>query len=123
MNLPDPRSSNPAPTEPDRRQHPRYTAQVQIEIRQEGSDVPMRLETTDLSRGGCYIQLMMALPLGARVQVTLWLGGYPVVIQGRVVTRHPQFGNGIMFLDFEGEGDQLLRRYLETITTWQIAEE
>ncbi|MGD0600200.1 MAG: PilZ domain-containing protein [Terriglobales bacterium] len=117
MNLPDPRSSNPAPTEPDRRQHPRYTVQVPIEIRQEDSDLPMRLETTDLSRGGCYIQLISALPLGARLQVTLWLGGYPVVIQGRVVTRHPQFGNGIMFLEFEGEGDQLLNRYLEAITT------
>src|ERR1017187_7297241 len=48
MNLLDPRSSNPAPTEPDRRQHPRYTVQVPIEIRQEDSDLPMRLETTDL---------------------------------------------------------------------------
>lgn len=117
MNLLDPRSSNPAPTEPDRRQHPRYTVHVQIELRQEGSDVPMRLETTDLSRSGCYIQLMMSLPLGVRVQATLWLGGCPVVIQGRVVTRHPQFGNGIMFLEFEGEGDQLLNRYLQAITT------
>ena len=117
MNLPDPRSSSPASTEPDRRQHPRYTAQVQIELRPEGSNVPMRLETTDLSRGGCYIQLMMSLALGVRVQATLWLGGYPIVIQGRVVTRHPQFGNGIMFLEFEGEGDQLLNRYLEAITT------
>src|ERR1039458_7980409 len=44
MNLLDPRSSNPAPTEPDRRQHPRYTVQVPIEIRQEDSDLPMRLE-------------------------------------------------------------------------------
>ena len=117
MNLPNPRSSNPAPTEPDRRQHPRYTVQVQIELRQEGSDLPMRLETTDLSRGGCYIQLISTLPLGVRVQATLWLGGYPVVIQGRVVTRHPKFGNGIMFLEFEGEGAQLLNRYLEAITT------
>ncbi len=117
MNLPDPRSSNPAPTEPDRRHHPRCTVQVQIEIRQEGSNVPMRLETTNLSRGGCYIQLITALPLGVRVQATLWLGGSPIVIQGRVVTRHPQFGNGIMFLDFEGEGDQLLNRYLQAITT------
>src|ERR1017187_5649390 len=85
MNLLDPRPSNPAPTEPDRRQHPRYTVQVPIEIRQEDSDLPMRLETTDLSRGGCYIQLISTLPLGARMHVTLWLGGYPVVIQGRVV--------------------------------------
>src|ERR1039457_6802260 len=103
MNLLDPRPSNSAPTEPDRRQ--------------EDSDLPIRLETTDLSRGGCYIQLISTLPLGARMHVTLWLGGYPVVIQGRVVTRHHQFGNGIMFLEFEGEGDQLLNRYLEAITT------
>ena len=117
MILPHAQSSTPASTEPDRRHHPRYTVQVQIEIRQEGGNFPMRLETTDLSRGGCYIQLIPALPLGVRVQVTLWLDGAPVAIQGRVVTRHPQFGNGIMFLDFEGEGDQLLNRYLQAITT------
>jgi len=117
MILPDAQSSTPTPTEPDRRRHPRYTVQVQIEILQEGNSHPMRLETTDLSRGGCYIQLVTALPLGARLQVTLWLDGAPVAIQGRVVTRHPQFGNGIMFLDFEGDGDQLLNRYLQAITT------
>ena len=117
MILPDAQSSTPTPTEPDRRRHPRYTVQVQVEIRQEGNNLPMRLETTDLSRGGCYIELITALPLCARVQLPLWLGGYPVAIQGRVVTRHPQFGNGIMFLDFEGEGDQLLNRYLQAITT------
>ncbi len=117
MILPHAQSSTHASTEPDRRHHPRYTVQVQVEIRQEGSNFPMRLETTDLSRGGCYIQLIPALPLGVRVQLTLWLGDAPVAIQGRVVTRHPQFGNGIMFLDFEGEGDQLLNRYLQAITT------
>jgi hypothetical protein len=33
------------------------------------------------------------------------------------VTRHPQFGNGIMFLEFEGGGERLLGRYLEAVTT------
>ena len=117
MNSPDAQPPAPAVTEPDRRHHPRYTVQVQIEIRQEGSDIPMRIETTDLSRGGCYIQLVTALPLGARLQVTLWLDGAPVAIQGRVVTRHPQFGNGIMFVEFEGQGEQLLTRYLDAIAT------
>jgi hypothetical protein len=100
-------------TEPDRRQFPRYNTQVQIEIRQEDSDVPMRLETTDLSRGGCYVQLLIPLSVGIRVRLTLWLDGYPAIISGLVVTRHPQFGNGIMFVDFEGEADQLLKRYLD----------
>jgi len=117
MNLPDAQPSNPAVPGPDRRHHPRYTVPVQIEIRQDGNDVPMRLETTDLSLGGCYIQLMIPLSVGIRVQATLWLDGYTIVIRGLVVTRHPQFGNGIMFVKIEGQGEQLLHRYLDAITT------
>jgi len=117
MNSPDAQPSTNTPTRRDRRLHPRYTLQVQIEIHQEGSEVPMRLETTDLSRGGCYIELIMPLALGVRVQVTLWLDGYPIVIHGLVVTRHPQFGNGIKFVDFEGQAEPLLIRYLDAIAT------
>ncbi len=40
-----------------------------------------------------------------------------LVIRGRVVTHHPQFGNGIMFVEFEGPAEQLLNRYLDAITT------
>jgi hypothetical protein len=106
-----------APHEPDRRLHPRYTVQVQIEILREDRDIPMRCETTDLSRGGCYIRLAVPLPVGIRLHATLWLDGCPIVIKGLVVTRHPDFGNGIMFVDIEGQGDTLLKRYLEAITT------
>lgn len=121
MDSPNMSSPNVQPstalTKNERRRYPRYTVQVQIEIHQEGSDVPMRLETTDLSRGGCYIQLIMPLPVGVRVQATLWLADYPIVVRGRVVTRHPQFGNGIMFVDFEGQAEVILNRYLDAITT------
>jgi len=99
----------------DRRQNPRYTVQVPIEIHPEGSVVPTRLETTDLSRGGCYIQAITPLPVGIRVQATLWLADDPIVIRGRIVTRHPQFGNGIMFVDFEDRGEVVLNRYLDAI--------
>ena len=115
MNLLNVESSTTALTRNDRRRYPRYTVEVQIEIHEEGSDVPTRLETTDLSRGGCYIQLLMPLSVGIRVQATLWLADYAIVVRGCVVTRHPQFGNGIMFLDFEGQGEVLLNRYLDAI--------
>ncbi len=100
----------------DRRAHPRLALQVQMELRKEGEDVPFRLETTDLSKGGCYIQLMMTMPVGTNVNVTLWLNDTPVRLRGRVVTQHPQFGNGIMFLEFQGNGKQLLERYLDALT-------
>ena len=101
---------------PDRRQNPRFTVQIPIDLRQEHSDASQRLETTDLSRGGCYVHLIQTLALATYVQVTLWLDSNPVLIRGRVVTRHPQFGNGIMFLDLEGPSEQLLARYLNAIT-------
>jgi c-di-GMP-binding flagellar brake protein YcgR len=99
----------------ERRHYPRYSVQVPIEIHQEGSNVPMRMQTTDLSRGGCYVQLMIPLSVGLRVHVTLWLDDCPVVIHGLVVTRHPEYGNGIMFVDIEGSGESALSRYLDGI--------
>ena len=117
MNVPEQQPSASPLAHPERRRYPRYTVQVQIELRQEGNDLLMRLETTDLSRNGCYVQLLNPLSVGLRIQATLWLDGYPVVIRGRVVTRHPQFGNGIMFLEFEAEAEQKLSRYLEAIAT------
>jgi hypothetical protein len=117
MYWPELQPSTADAAQPDRRRFPRYTVQVQIEIHEENNDVPMRLETTDLSRGGCYVELLMPLPIGANVRATLWLTGCPIVVRGRVVTRHPQFGNGIMFLEFEADGEKLLHHYLDTIIT------
>jgi hypothetical protein len=100
---------------PDRRRDPRHSVQVQIELREDGSDVPIRMNTTDLSRGGCYLELMMPLPVGTYVTATLWLSNCSVRMRGRVVTRHPQFGNGIKFLEFEDNGGKLPALYLDAI--------
>jgi hypothetical protein len=117
MDSPNLQPATVALTECDRRLHPRYTVQVQIELRLEGNDVPMRLATTDLSRAGCYIELMMPLSVGTHLQATLWLDGHPIVIQGRVITCHPQYGNGMMFEKFEGQAEQFLQQYLDAIVT------
>ena len=117
MDSPNLQPATVALTERDRRLHPRYTVQVQIELRLEGNVVPMGLATTDLSRAGCYIELMMPLSVGTHLQATLWLDGHPIVIQGRVITCHPQYGNGMMFEKFEGQAEQFLQQYLDAIVT------
>jgi len=98
------------------RRHARYTVHVPIEILMEDREIPARFETTDLSQGRCYIRLAVPLPVGIRLHATLWLDGYLIVTRGLIVTRHPEFGNGIMFVDFEGPGEALLKRYLDGIT-------
>jgi hypothetical protein len=60
---------------------------------------------------------MMPLSVGTRPQDTLWLDGHPIVIQGRVITCHPQYGNGMMSEKFEGQAEQFLQPYLDAIVT------
>jgi hypothetical protein len=112
MSQPDKQPPDPAVAQDERRVHPRHSVQVQLELKQEGSDVPMRLTTSDLSRNGCYVEMIAPLSVGIRVQATLWLGEERVRVRGCVVTRHPQYGNGIMFLVFEDNGQQILRTFL-----------
>ena len=82
----------------------------------EGSDVPMRLQTTDISRNGCYIETRMPCSVGTKIEAKFWLGETRIQVRGRIVTSHPQYGNGIMFLSFDGDGEPRLREFLESQT-------
>lgn len=100
---------------PERRRFARYTIRLPIELRIEGNDIPLRLETTDLSRNGCYVETNMPLSVATRIQAKLWLDGIPLITRGRVVTSHPHYGNGIMFLDYEGDAEQRLHAFLDSL--------
>jgi len=104
-----------AGTPPERRVYPRYALHLPLELRMEGSDVPMRLETADISCNGCYIETRMPCPVGTKIEARLWLGETRIIARGRIVTSHPQFGNGIMFLSFDGDGEQRLRGFLDSV--------
>lgn len=101
----------------ERRRDPRYSVQVPIELQVEDGDTIFSAETTDLSRNGCYIRLRNPLPIALRIRATLWLDTVPIQIAGRIVTRHPDFGNGIMFLKMQDRDKQALATYLGTLTS------
>lgn len=103
----------PSILQAERRRHPRTQVAVQIEIRPQGIDIPMRLETSDLSIGGCYVEMAMTLDVGTRLDIILWLQGQKICTRGVVVTRHPQFGNGIEFAGMFSQDEQRLREFLE----------
>ena len=54
--------------------------------------------------------------VGLSARLTLVLDEDQITIKGRVITRHPQFGNGIMFLKFDGDGEVRLRIFLNALT-------
>ena len=77
--------------------------------------MPLRMQTNRLEPRGLLCAADDDLHIGTYVNATLWLAELAVHVRGRIVTRHPQFGNGIMFLEFKDKGVQLLARYLDTI--------
>lgn len=99
----------------ERRRYPRAAVSLQVEFRLQSSDVPLRTQTTDVSLGGCYVEMPFTLEVGSKVEMVLWLGERKLNASGTVVTSHSQFGNGIEFTNMSSDGVNLLDRYLSAI--------
>src|SRR5258708_1509244 len=98
----------------DRRQYMRISAAIQTELRPDGTNVPMRLQTSDVSLGGCYVEMALTMAVGSRLSVVLWLDQTKMTLRGVVVTCHPQFGNGIQFVGMSEEDTRLLAYFLDS---------
>ena len=96
----------------DRRGHPRVKAKVPVELRTEGSDVPIRGAVSDLSLTGCYIETMFPFPIGITLEISLRING-TVLAVATVVTSDPQVGNGIRFTRMLPEDAEELKSYIE----------
>jgi c-di-GMP-binding flagellar brake protein YcgR len=97
----------------ERRQFQRLPVALQIELRVQGDSVPLRLQTSDVSAGGCYLEMMFTYEVGTLLDINLWLGHQRLSVRGRVVTRHPQFGNGVEFHDLSDVAKDRLQQLLE----------
>ena len=78
---------------------------------------PRRGQTTNVSEGGCYIEMVQTLEPPAGVDVVLWLDDKKIRARAEVVTRHPNLGNGIRFLGMPEEDKAKLKAYLESAQT------
>ena len=100
----------------EQRLYPRYSVELPLEIQFEGASAPLQLKTCNISLCGCCVMPAEQFPVGVSARLALFLGEDQITIKGRVITRHPQFGNGIMFLRFDGSGEERLRAFLNALT-------
>lgn len=100
------------PDQLDRRRYPRVKVRVPVELRPEGSSAPIGAATSDLSLGGCYIEMTFTLAKDTKLEMRLQIDGTLLAV-ARVVTCDPNFGNGIEFEKMLPEDVEELRRFLE----------
>ncbi len=84
-----------------------------MELYTEDSASPIRGATTDLSRGGCYIDTFFPFPVGTTIELKLQLDDTLLVL-GALVTCDPQVGNGIKFTRMLPEDIEALEAFLKS---------
>jgi c-di-GMP-binding flagellar brake protein YcgR len=95
----------------ERRRYPRVKATIPVELICTGKS-PMRTATDEISLCGCYIEMMFTIDVGTKLGVVFSLNEERVGAKGLVVTKHPQVGNGIDFIEMAPEGRLKLSEYI-----------
>ena len=101
----------------NRRRWHRHKVSLPLELRDERVQAPIRVNATDVSGNGCYVESMMPLPLGTVLRIDLWLDTEHISISAVVRTSDPGVGNGIEFTGMPQPTKDRIQAYLDTIDT------
>lgn len=111
----------------DRRRYPRIKCFVAVELKVDGSDVPVWGNLSNTSMGGCYIETVSPIKSGADVQIGLWVANGKLwvkgmILNGIVIKSNPAFGVRVRF-DLESAQRETLRQFLKFVETTSRAEQ
>jgi hypothetical protein len=85
------------------------------ELHIEGAQGLVRVEVTNLSVGGCFVE-MSALPKEkSRLKLIVWVNDSKLAVKGIVVNRRPGFGTSIKFTEMTEEVHEQLRRFVQSL--------
>jgi hypothetical protein len=99
----------------NRRRWHRHKILIPLELRAERVNTPIRINATDVSGNGCYVENMLPLPLGTVLRVDFWLDSERINITAVVRTCDPGVGNGIEFTGMPVDGKARMQAYLDAI--------
>jgi CheY-like chemotaxis protein len=94
----------------NRRGEPRMACSLGAEVYRLGSTVPNRCSLSDISEGGCYVEMPSPLSGNPGVEILVRTADTKLKVRGQVITSHPGFGMGVRFLLRDsGEREKILQ--------------
>ena len=97
----------------NRRKFARHRISFPLELRDERVNTPLRVNATDISGNGCYVETVMPLPVGTSLRVDLWMGEERISPSAIVRTRDPGVGMGIEFTGMPEETKKRFQAHLD----------
>jgi hypothetical protein len=105
----------------NQRQFRRVKTRFPLELRDErGRGTSMQTNSSDITGRGCYIETMVPLPLGTRMNVTFWVESTKIATTGIVRSSDPGVGMGIEFTGLNEETKERFQRHLESLADLPI---
>lgn len=99
----------------NRRRFMRHKISFPLELRDERVNTPMRVNATDISGNGCYVETVMPLAIGTAIRVDLWIDQERLSPSAVVRTRDPGVGMGIEFTGMPEESKKRFQAHLDKI--------
>jgi hypothetical protein len=100
----------------ERRKYPRLKCVNSIELRAHGDEAPIWGKASDLSLGGCFIEMSIPLKEGTKLNLVLWVKETKLKATARVASSRPGFGIGVQFTEISEEDVARLKDYLKSMT-------
>ena len=79
----------------NRREQSRHACRLGADVYRMGVPVPNRCSLTDISAGGCYVEMPTPFPSGTQIEIVVRTQEMKVKMRGIVQSVHPGFGMGV----------------------------
>ena len=99
----------------NRRKFVRHKTSYPLELRDERVNTPLRVNATDISGNGCYVETVMPLNAGTALRVGFWIEEEKLSSSGIVRTRDPGVGMGIEFTGLAEEDKKRFQAHLDKL--------
>jgi hypothetical protein len=99
----------------NRRKFARHKISFPLELRDERVNTPLRVNATDVSGNGCYVETVMPLAIGTALRVDFWIDEVKFSPTAVVRTRDPGVGMGIEFTGLPEENKKRFQAYLDKL--------
>jgi len=94
----------------NRRGEQRFACKLGAEVYRLGTSVPNRCTLSDISEGGCYVEMPSPLSAQSGVEILVRTADTKLRIRGQVLTTDPGFGMGVRFVFRDSvEREEILR--------------
>ena len=107
---PEPRDATLVSNAGNRRGDFRLACKIGAEVYLLGTSVPNRCTLSDISEGGCYVEMTSPFPGESGVEILVRTVDTKLRIRGQVLATHPGFGMGVRFTFRDSvEREEILR--------------